>query len=229
MCLLPERAIFWSARQTLLITDTHWGKAATMRANSVPVPGGTTQGDLARLTEVLERTRAQRLVILGDVIHARDGRSQATFAAIREWRARHASLDVLLVRGNHDRAAGDPPEEFSIHCVDAPFADAPFVYRHYPGTSEGGYSLAGHLHPAVKLHGVGGSRETLPCFHVQPNLAILPAFGRFTGMARVNALPGDRVYAIADEEIIEFSDAQPGGNRRPFQDRVFRFRRFDAG
>jgi DNA ligase-associated metallophosphoesterase len=226
MCLLPERAMHWSARQTLLITDTHWGKAASLRANAVPVPGGTTNSDLARLSLVLERTRATRLVILGDVIHARDGRSPSTFAAVRAWRAQYPLLEILLVRGNHDKAAGDPPPEFGIQCEDAPFRDGPFLYRHFPHASDDGYSLAGHLHPAVKLHGLGGQRVTLPCFHFQPRVGILPAFGALTGMARVNSRLGDRVFAIAEEEIIEFVgesvDEKP---RRPFQDRKFRFAR----
>ncbi len=205
LCLLPERAVHW--RSTLLIADTHWGKAATLRANAVPVPHGTTAEDLARLSSALARTGAERLVILGDVIHARQGRSPATLGTLARWRERHPGIAILLVRGNHDQRAGDPPEELGIRCVDAPFAEPPFVYRHFPHESREGYVLSGHIHPAIKLYGGGLQRATLPCFYFGRRVGILPAFGGFTGMGRIHPGPEDRVYAIAGDEVIGVSNS----------------------
>ena len=205
LCLLPERAVHWPRRSTVLIADTHWGKAATLRANAVPVPSGTTSEDLTRLSSALNRTGAARLVILGDVIHARQGRSPATLAAIARWRERHGATEILLVRGNHDQRAGDPPDELGIRCVDAPFSDAPFIYRHFPHESPDGYVLAGHIHPAIKLHGGGLQRATLPCFYFGRRVGILPAFGGFTGMGRIHPDLEDRVYVIAGDEVIDVS------------------------
>ncbi len=173
-----------------------------MRAAAIPVPGGTTTGDLIRLTALLERTGAQRLALLGDAIHARQGRAVKTLAAVAEWRTRHPALSILLVRGNHDRSAGDPPQELNIRCVDAPFVDLPFVFRHYPAASGEGYTLAGHIHPAVKLHGAGKQRVTLPCFHFTTGFGVLPAFGALTGQAIVEPSAGDRVYAVAGNEVV---------------------------
>src|SRR5215213_2758960 len=72
--LLPDRAVYWPARSTLLVADVHFGKCATFRSLGVPVPAGSTQKDLARLTKLIELTSARRLVILGDLVHARAGR-----------------------------------------------------------------------------------------------------------------------------------------------------------
>ncbi len=201
--LLPERAIYWPKAQTLLVADTHWGKAATMRAAAIPVPGGTTSDDLARLTRLLCQTRARRLVLLGDVIHARQGRAPRTLAAVEEWRTRHAALDILMIRGNHDRGAGDPPPALSIRCCNPPVVEAPFVFQHYPTESPDGYTLAGHTHPAVKLHGKGRQRATLPCFHFAARVGVLPAFGSMTGVAVVYPRREDRVFAIAEGEVVE--------------------------
>ena len=201
--LLPERAAYWRARETLLIADTHWGKAATMRAASIAVPSGTTGESLARLTRVVARTGANRIVLLGDCIHARQGRAESTFAEIAAWRARHAGLAIELVRGNHDHRAGDPPEEFHIRCVNAPVPEMPFVYRHFPKSSDPGYTLAGHLHPAIRLRGNGAERATLSCFWFSDRIGVLPAFGGLTGSAKIAPAPGDRVCAIAGDEVIE--------------------------
>ncbi|MDX1530173.1 MAG: ligase-associated DNA damage response endonuclease PdeM [Rhodothermales bacterium] len=203
LALLPERAAYWAARGTLLVADVHVGKAATLRAAGAPIPGGTTTADLARLGRAVERTGATRVVVLGDLFHARAGRrAEPTLAAFRRWRERHADLDLLLVRGNHDVHAGDPPAELGIGVVEEPHAEGPFVWRHVPEPDERGYVVAGHLHPAVALHGAGGERVTLACFHFGARVGLLPAFGSTTGTLVVRAARQDRVYVVTDDEVV---------------------------
>lgn len=202
LVLLPDRAIFWARKKTLLVADTHWGKAATLRAASIPIPGGTTTEDLDRLSVLLRGTGATRMVLLGDAIHAKEGRAARTLQAVAKWRECHAALDILLIRGNHDRRSGDPPAGLNIRCENAPFADAPFVFQHFPGKAKGGYALAGHMHPAIKLYGRGKEKRTLLCFWFTACCGVLPAFGALTGAALVAREEGDRVFVIADEEVI---------------------------
>jgi metallophosphoesterase superfamily enzyme len=121
---------------------------------------------------------------------------------IEAWRQRHADLEILLVRGNHDLHAGDPPHEWRIHCVDGPLDEEPFVYRHEPIPAAEGYVLAGHLHPAALLNGRGRQSLTLPCFHFAPDVGTLPAFGDFTGSAVIRPAQADRVFVIAADEVI---------------------------
>ena len=191
------------ATRTLLVADPHWGKAATFRAGGIPVPGGTTAAGLRRLDLLLAAFDVERLVYLGDFLHARAGRTAAVFDALAAWRARHAQIDVVLVRGNHDRGAGDPPAALGTRCVDAPLHAAPFALAHHPEASDDGYVLAGHLHPGVVLVGAGRERERLPCFWFGRRVGVLPAFGEFTGLATVRPDPGDRVVVVAGEELLE--------------------------
>jgi uncharacterized protein len=199
--MLGEAALYWPARETLLIADAHFGKAASFRAGGIPVPDGTTQGNLARLESALALTRARRLVCLGDLLHARAGRAEGTLAAVTAWRSQHRELAWLLVRGNHDRHAGDPPEEWAVGCVDAPLVEGPFVLQHEPDTGGTGYAIAGHVHPAARV-GRGKLAEQLPCFLFGERLALLPAFGEFTGTALVRPQRGDRVFVLAEGEVL---------------------------
>jgi DNA ligase-associated metallophosphoesterase len=200
--LLPERALFWERASTLLVADAHWGKAAAFRAAGVAVPGGTTSAGLDRLDRALARTGARRLVFLGDLFHAREGKAPRTLEVLRSWRRSHPGLRVTLVRGNHDRHAGDPPPELGIECCDPPCAAAPFVLLHHPAEHPAGYALAGHVHPSVTLRGRGRQSQRLPCFHFGPRVGVLPAFGDFTGTAGVAPAPGDRVFVIAGGEVV---------------------------
>jgi DNA ligase-associated metallophosphoesterase len=201
--LLAERALFWPRTGTLVAADLHWGKAATFRAAGIPIPVGATSDDLSRLDAALFRTCARRLIVLGDLFHARAGRiATQTLAELRRWRALRDELEIMLVRGNHDRHAGDPPDDLRINCINAPAFVPPFVLRHEPAPSSEGYTLAGHLHPGIVLSGPALQRERLPCFWLTPRAAVLPAFGSFTGSASVVPGPDDRIFVVADQVVI---------------------------
>lgn len=200
--LLPERAVFWRDRQTLLIADPHFGKAAAFRAGGIPVPTGTTQQILLRMTRVIEKCEPTRIVFLGDFLHAKTGRAPQTLQSFAEWKQQHARIELVLVRGNHDRSAGDPPGEFGIRCCNAPMLEAPFALVHHPGDVKGHYSLAGHIHPGALMSGGGRHYERLPCFWFGKNCAVLPAFGEFTGLFLVEPKVGDRVFVAVDDAVI---------------------------
>jgi uncharacterized protein len=205
--LLPERAVYWPRADTLIVADLHWGKEETFRASAIPVPVGPIRGDLARLDAALRRTGAERLLVAGDLWHARAGMAESLFDELRAWRATHSTLALELVRGNHDRRAGDPPPDLGIACRNEPAAEAPFVFRHFPEPSPDGYVLAGHVHPAVVLRGEGRQRARLPCFWFGDAAGLLPAFGGFTGSGEVRPRPGDRVFVLAGDEVIAVPQA----------------------
>jgi DNA ligase-associated metallophosphoesterase len=202
LTLLPERAVWWQERRTLFVADPHFGKAATFRALGVPVPRGTTTGTLSRLDAIIGRHAASRLIFLGDFLHAAEGRDPETLRVLNDWRRRHASLEMTLVRGNHDARAGDPPRELELRCVTGPHADAPFVLDHHPRRAHGAYVLCGHIHPAVTLTGIGRQHSRLPCFWFGKDIGVLPAFGEFTGVAEADVQVGDRVFVVADDTVV---------------------------
>lgn len=201
--LLPQRAAFLPEQRTLLVADAHVGKAVSFRRLGVPVPAGTTGETLARLDAALAATAAQQVVFLGDFLHSARSLAAGTLAAVQAWRDRHAALPLTLVRGNHDQHAGDPPPSLRMQVVDEGFALGELRLCHHPQDIDGGYVLAGHLHPCVVLGGRAAQRLRLPCFHFSERCGVLPAFGAFTGMHAVQRAPGDRVFAIAEDRVAE--------------------------
>ena len=191
--LLPDKAPYWPARRALLVADVHIGKAASYRALHQPVPRGTTEATLARLNTLLANHDCQLLVVLGGFLHARTGRAPATLARLQAWRQRHAELRIVLVRGNHDRHAGDPPHSLDIEVVEEPWLLAPFALQHEPVAHPQHPVLAGHVHPVFVLQGRARQRLRLPCFMMGDTISLLPAFGEFTG--------GWRVYPDAENRV----------------------------
>jgi DNA ligase-associated metallophosphoesterase len=201
--LLAQRAAFWTERRWLVIADAHFGKAATFRARGIPVPQGTTTENLVRLDALIDAIHPRRLVFLGDLFHAREAHAHATLDALHRWRERHRLLELVLVEGNHDQAAGPPPEGLRIQCEAEPWRVEKLAFCHQPQWVRGAAVLAGHLHPAVRLHGRGDDSVRLPCFWLREGLTILPAFGSFTGSACIARNPGERVVAIAEDRLYE--------------------------
>ena len=207
LTLLPEKAAFLAEHRTLLVADLHIGKAVSFRGLGVPVPGGTTGETLATLGALTDRLGARRVVVLGDFLHSARARTAATLGAVERWRAERETLDLLLVRGNHDRNAGDPPRRLGIETIDEPLRLGGLALCHHPRAETGGYVLCGHLHPCVTLRAGVRDRLRLPCFWFGPQCGVLPAFGAFTGMHSIRPVPGDRVFAIADDRVAEVPQA----------------------
>ncbi|WP_070886230.1 ligase-associated DNA damage response endonuclease PdeM [Pseudomonas argentinensis] len=199
--LLADKALYWPARQALLIADAHFGKAATYRVLGQPVPQGTTARNLQRLDQLLQVYPCGQLIFLGDFLHARPARSGSTLAALQAWRSRHANLQILLVRGNHDRRAGDPPDELAIEVVSEPWPMGPFALCHELMAHPDRHVLAGHLHPVFVLRGRGRDRLRMPCFSIEPAVTLLPAFGEFTGGMTIEATFERAIYGALDGAV----------------------------
>lgn len=199
--LLAEKAIWWPAQAALLIADAHFGKAAAYRSLGQPVPHGTTQANLEGLEQLLERHPAEQLIFLGDFLHGPGSHASGTLDQLRGWRRTRPHLRILLIRGNHDHRAGDPPADLGFEVVPEPWLLGPFSLQHEPHPHPERHVLAGHLHPVFLLKGRGHQRLRLPCFHVGRQVTVLPAFGAFTGGFAVKRKPGVRLFVVGDNQV----------------------------
>jgi DNA ligase-associated metallophosphoesterase len=207
--LHPSGAACLAGHRTLLVADAHFGKAVSFRKLGVPVPSGTTSETLDTLDRALADTNAESIVFLGDFLHSRRSHARGTLDTIAAWRDRNAALQITLVRGNHDDRAGDPPAELDMRVVDEPLALGPFALCHHPKPVSGAYVIAGHWHPCISVGGRAFERLRLPCFWfgddtgalTQNAVGVLPAFGSFTGMHRIEPRAGDRIFPVADNVV----------------------------
>lgn len=199
--LLAEKAIYWPAEQALLVADAHFGKAAVYRALGQPVPHGTTAANLALLDRLLARHDCRELIFLGDFLHGPAAQGSATLETIAAWRAGHPDLRIILIRGNHDHHAGDPPAALAMEVANEPMLRGPLALRHEPAPHPTHHVLAGHIHPVYLLTGRGRQRLRLPCYCLGEQVTLLPAFGAFTGGFAVQRKPGMQLVLAAPEGV----------------------------
>lgn len=205
--LLPCRAAFWERTRTLIVADLHLGKCETMRSAGLPIPLGVIERDLARLAAAIGETGAQRLLVIGDLLHHGLGLTPQIIASVADWREREADeVEIDVVPGNHDRALGAVAPKWKMHVLDEVLREGPFAFVHDPAAAassgDGAVMWSGHVHPMVRLVGRGDSIG-LPCFVVGERTVVLPAFSEFTGGVYVAPQAGQRLLAIADRQVID--------------------------
>lgn len=199
--LMADKAVYWPARQCLLIADAHFGKASAYRSLGQPVPQGTTTENLQRLERLITALPCAQVIFLGDFLHGPGSHASGTLSALRGWRARHPTLPMTLIRGNHDKRAGDPPADLNIEVVPEPLLLGPFALQHEPDAHPSHHVLAGHVHPVYHLRGRGRQRLRLPCFQIGTRVSLLPAFGAFTGGYAVEQEIDRQIFVIGDQEV----------------------------
>ncbi|HQY87348.1 MAG TPA: ligase-associated DNA damage response endonuclease PdeM, partial [Tepidisphaeraceae bacterium] len=174
---------------------------AHFQANGLQVPNDVTSNDLARLTLLIETLDAKRLLILGDFLHGAFSQDDLTLRALSNWRDRHKSINVTLVRGNHDRHAGDPHLDLRFE-ISNRWEESSIVFIHEGRCKTGAPSMSGHVHPTARLSDFDGSSLSLPCFVVEESLVILPAFGRFTGGYRIAPEANRRLFIASHGRVL---------------------------
>jgi len=208
--LRPERALHWPEGGVLAVADLHWGKPESFHQHGIPLPSGVLEDDLARLSAALRATGARRLLLVGDLVHSLRSLTLEVVTRVTAWRSGH-EVEMVLVRGNHDRRLELPPT-WRMELVESHMDEGPFRFSHHPDPAEGRYVWAGHIHPTVRLD-TGADRLRLPCFHLGAGVGVLPAFSAFTGGQDIRPRAGERLFAIAEDTVVEVPP--PRAARRP--------------
>ena len=190
-------AIFWKDKNMLLISDVHLGKVAHFRNHGIAIPNETIFENFIRLTKVVNFFKPQSIVFLGDLFHSKINKEWDLFS---RW-TQSISAKIFLIEGNHDIVAKYKYTDLQIEIFKEWVVDG-FLLTHYPEERQGLYNFCGHIHPGIKLKGIGKQSLKLPCFFQSEKQLILPAFGEFTGNFYLTPRENDNVYAITKDEVI---------------------------
>ncbi len=198
--LLPEKAIFWKEKALLIIADLHLGKAGHFRKSGIPVSDLIHSKDILTLEKLIQRHKPEEVIFLGDLFHSDHNQGWEIF---KRWLKSKAELSFKLVLGNHD-VLGAQDYHISNLTVVEKLDISPFNFTHIPEDSSL-YNIAGHIHPAVRLKGKAKQSVRVPCYYFGKGNAILPAFGNFTGTAKINIKKTDEVFVIAENKVIKIN------------------------
>ena len=198
--LYPQKAVFWRSQETILLSDLHLGKINHFRRAGIPVPSKANDHNLELLIDLIQVTQPSRIICLGDLFHSHYNAEWEVFGEV----VKHfSSIAFDLVAGNHDIMGSYQYQRKGIRLHDT-LQIGDFLLTHHPleEISAQTYNIAGHIHPGVSLRGKGRQSLTLPCFYFGERQALLPAFGKFTGLARIEPGRQDKVFVVAEDKVI---------------------------
>jgi putative SbcD/Mre11-related phosphoesterase len=200
--LVDERALMH--KDTLAVADLHLGFEYELAKSGINLPSYTRQ-KLEKINEIIEKTKAKRLIILGDLKHQIPFPSGMEELEVREFIDQlKPKIHVEIVKGNHDgnldflNVPIYPPSGVVIDGVGYFHGNA------WPDKTllSGKYLVMGHTHPQIVFEDKLGHRSKLPCWlrvKIDPEkcrdrfgmesrseLIIMPAFSELAGGHPVN-------------------------------------------
>ncbi|MGN6163862.1 MAG: ligase-associated DNA damage response endonuclease PdeM [Flavisolibacter sp.] len=199
--LSAQRSVFWEEQKALIVSDLHFGKTGHFRKSGIAVPQSVYKEDLQRLVSLLYYFKPQKLIVVGDFFHSH---ANVELDWFQKWRNDFATLEIILVRGNHDILHKSWYKQTNIIVVENKLAIGPFLFTHDRcDDHEDLYTFCGHLHPGIVLHGLGKQSLRLPCFYFANRHCILPAFSKFTGAASIEPKQNETVFAIVENKLVK--------------------------
>lgn len=162
-----RRAVFFETLRLLVVSDLHWGYAASHRAegNLLPEWGDSTIAQT--LDALIADYQPAEMLWLGDSLHTLKGRRHA-----EDFLGR-VSVPVTIVPGNHDA-------RWSAISAERRLVRDSFVFHHgdlrLDTLAAGATEVIGHHHPAFAWRDGAGGRLKLPALVQSSSRLILPAF-----------------------------------------------------
>lgn len=203
----PERCLYWEQENALIVSDLHLGKSGHFRKEGIAIPQTLYKADLQRLVSQLYLFKADRLIIVGDMTHSKANKELDLFI---RWRKDFPTLEVELIRGNHDILEQAWYEEAGITVHERKKESGPFLFLHdlqmrkkLEEKERNLYSFTGHMHPGISIRAKGKQYLTFPCFYFAKDYCVLPAFSRFTRTFMVTPEKTETAFAIVEDGLIK--------------------------
>lgn len=173
---LPEAALFWPARRTLLVADLHFEKASWFARFGQFLPPMDSRATLDCIETLVARTGARAVWSLGDSFHDAEG-TERLDADTRQRLARMTqAVDWIWIIGNHDAVMDRSPGGRIVDEMEV----AGIRFRHKADAADSRPEISGHFHPKFRLS-LRGRHISRRCFVGSSSKLILPALGSLTG------------------------------------------------
>jgi DNA ligase-associated metallophosphoesterase len=202
LAVVGAGALYWPARNALLVADLHLEKASWFARGGQMLPPYDSIATLTELAALQAATQASEIWCLGDSFHDKAGCERLGPEARERLITLTHATRWTWITGNHDAGMID-------HCGGAIAEEAVIdglVLRHEADPADMRPELSGHFHPKLRLR-FRGRHVARRCFVASGTKLILPAFGALTGgmdaddpaIVRIVGRPAQALVAVEDK------------------------------
>ena len=173
MPIWNERASLIAKEKTIVIADIHIGIEFEYRQQGINI-GLQTNKLLERCIRLIEETKAEKMIILGDVKHVIVAKSEEEKEMMRIERQQvrkflkilHEHVDIWIIKGNHD---GRLQSKYAriLGSKGIKIGDVALVHGHCWADEkimDSKFIILGHIHPFVRITTRVGYSYMQPCW-----------------------------------------------------------------
>ena len=183
-------ALFLSNERALVISDLHLGFEGALAEQGVSIPRFQRRVILERLGKMLDRGKAEKVIIAGDFKHEFSKNLVDEWVEVKQvLRFLKDRVTPVLVRGNHDNYLATILGDLNLPLHARADVGGYTIVHGHEEVSTLHPIVMGHEHPAVKLKDELGAVVSVPAFLVTDRLIVLPAFSPLALGVDVSSYP----------------------------------------
>jgi hypothetical protein len=214
--------------KALVITDLHLGIEYEIFKSGITVPSQIERIE-KRIDKLIKQTKANHLIILGDLKHQVPNISWQEYKEIPLFLEHFSKLKISIIKGNHD---GDierlAPKDIDVY-EPSGFKINDFLLTHghaWPNKNDlkAKYLVMGHVHPAIEFL-TGNFRTVEPCwlkceidngklkekFGIKTSFKqgiIMPSFNHLIGGMAFNSKDFEPLGPLLKNEILKWKKSE---------------------
>ena len=217
--ILPGGAALITPEDVLVVADLHLGCEAALEQEGLSLPRVQTRKIGAYVRDLIDRVSPSKLVVAGDLKH------NFSRNLLQEWedvsrfvQGLSESVQVEVVKGNHDNFLGSILREFGVPLVREASVGGVRIVHGHSGAPSDQPTVMGHIHPSVGLRdGVDpGVKDRCFLYCAPLEMLVLPALSLVAGGLDVVLQPdSDRSSpllpggGLVDFTPISFTEGRP--------------------
>ncbi len=203
----PYPALYISSIDAIALADLHLGYEGIMAEQGIFVPKVQFKKEVSMLKKIIERQKASRVVINGDVKHEFSETSYHEFREVGELLQflQENFEEVIVIKGNHDNFITRVTKKYGAKLYEElRLGEFYFLHGHRVPENfsvvKSGCVIIAHEHPALALYDEIGTKEKMACFlygrlRGGRKLVVLPAFSPLAYGSDVNTIPAQALLS----------------------------------
>lgn len=216
--IFPGGAALITPEDVLVVADLHLGCEAALEEDGVSLPRVQTGKIQSYMRDLVDDVSPSKLIVAGDLKHNFSRNlAQEWDDVVRFVRGLEDSVDLLVVKGNHDNYLGSILRARDVPFVKGASVSGVRVLHGHEGVSDGHPTIIGHIHPSIAVGERRGTRVKDSCFlfSEEHQMLVLPALSIVAG----------GVDVLAEERLGDMSPLLSGFDTGSFSPIAFSGRR----
>jgi len=203
--------IHMKSLNALVIADLHLGYEGVMAKKGALLPKVNLNKIIEMLTKALEVTRANKIIVDGDIKNEFSTVDQEEFNELYDFVqfCKEQKVSLILIKGNHDNFVERYKEPFKLTVYRQEAKISKYLFFHgeeLPRDTKGVKMLImGHEHPAIGVYNTAGTKEKLSSFlygsYRRIPLLVLPSMNYYAAGTDINIQPKSTLLSPVLKEI----------------------------